>query len=399
MTNLAYSPSPDPAVIVASPNCGLRKQIMQNFLTSRIPAMEAMSGADALGKLEDTECQLLLLDRTLPDLDIEEVMQIVRQQFPGIDVMLLDEIGKRPLPGQAPEWRSESAHAVFATIARWNTTTSPRSERVASAATIEPLPGLVGQSAGMLQVARMVRLVAPRTTPVLITGPTGSGKELVARAIHQLSPRAGKPFVVINCAAIPESLLEAELFGYARGAFTGAVQPNAGRIQNAHGGTLFLDEIGELPLGMQAKLLRFLDQGEVQRLGTAEMSRVDVRVIAATNADLGELSRQKQFREDLFYRLSVFPVDLPCLAERRSDIETLARHFLCQSESAAGEGSLSPSALRALQQHGWPGNVRELQHVMERASILAEGGEILFEHLGLAGQDEVRPIDGESRAA
>ncbi len=151
-------------------------------------------------------------------------------------------------------------------------------------------------------VYRMARLVAPRTTPVLITGASGTGKEVVAEAIHRLSPRANKEFVVINCAAIPEALLESELFGYVRGAFTGAVQSRIGRIHSAHGGTLFLDEIGELPLGMQAKLLRFLDQGEVQRLGSSDVFRVDVRVLAASNAKLAELVERKQFREDLFYR-------------------------------------------------------------------------------------------------
>jgi transcriptional regulator with GAF, ATPase, and Fis domain len=190
--------------------------------------------------------------------------------------------------------------------------------------------------------------------------------------------------VVINCAAIPEALLEAELFGYARGAFTGAVQPYLGRIQSANGGTLFLDEIGEVPLGMQAKLLRFLDQKEVQRLGSPETMRVDVRVVAATNARLDELSRQGLFREDLFYRLSVFPIELPPLRDRSGDIETLAHHFLQSFEPGCGHNRLSTSVVKALQQHRWDGNVRELQHVMERAAILADGGVILPEHVGLS---------------
>jgi transcriptional regulator with GAF, ATPase, and Fis domain len=243
---------------------------------------------------------------------------------------------------------------------------------------------MVGQSIRMANVYRMARLVASRDTPVLITGATGTGKEVVASAIHRLSPRVTKPFVVINCAAIPEALLESELFGYVRGAFTGAVQSRLGRIHSAHGGTLFLDEIGELPLGMQAKLLRFLDQGEVQRLGSSDVFRVDVRVLAATNAKLNDLVKSKQFREDLFYRLSVFPIDLPPLSERTDDIEVLARHFWRKFQLQNQSQTLSPEALQTLRRHSWPGNVRELQHVIERASILAEGGPILPQHLGLS---------------
>ena len=348
-------------------------------MLSRINAAEALGGADALGKLENSECQLLLLDRRLPDLDAEELLTTIHQRFPGIDVLLLDEAGHPLLPSQ---WRSSSASQLMATIQRWQ---APRPATVLSApvGVVEPLPGMVGQSDCMLRMYRMAKLVAPRSTPVLITGPSGSGKELVAAAVHRLSPRATKPFVVINCAAIPEALLESELFGYVRGAFTGAVQSRLGRIHSAHGGTLFLDEIGELPLGIQAKLLRFLDQGEVQRLGSPDVFRVDVRVVAATNAHLGELCAKNQFREDLFYRLAVFPIDLPPLSQRREDVGSLAAHFLRKFACEGQKQTLSAEVLRVLERHSWPGNVRELQHVIERASILAEGGPISPEHLGL----------------
>jgi DNA-binding NtrC family response regulator len=371
----------DPAIIVASANAGLRQQILQNLTPSRVAVAEAIGGADALGKLENSECQLLFLDRRLPDLDSEELLQIINRRFPGIDVLLLDESGNPLLPS---EWRSQRACQLFEAIARWQAP-APRLAPKA-AAFIEPLPGMVGQSPSMAAVYRMARLVAPRNTPVLITGPTGTGKEVVAGAIHQLSPRVSKPFVVINCAAIPEALLESELFGYVRGAFTGAVQSRLGRIHSAHGGTLFLDEIGELPLGLQSKLLRFLDQGEVQRLGSSDVFRVDVRVVAATNANLMELSQRRLFREDLYYRLSVFPIELPPLAQRRGDIPALARHFLAKFQASQTDAMLQPEALRVLEKHGWPGNVRELQHVLERASILAEGGPISTEHLGLKPQ-------------
>ena len=364
-----------PAVIVASSNNGLRRQIMERFTGCRVAAAEAIGGADALGKLENSECQLLLLDRRLPDLNSDELLHMIHQRFPGIDVLLFDEDGSPALPS---EWRSEGACRLWETIDRWQ---APAAQPIKAAAPIQPLPGMVGHASSMSAVYRMARLVAPRRTPVLITGATGTGKELVATAIHHLSPRSAKPFVVINCAAIPEDLLESELFGYVRGAFTGAVQSRLGRIHSAHGGTLFLDEVGELPLGMQSKLLRFVDRGEVQRLGSHDIFRVDVRVIAATNADLRSLVQTKQFREDLFYRLSVFPIELPPLCERRDDLAALAEHFLAQDD-AAGPG-LTRASLELLKQYSWPGNVRELQHVLERASILAEGGPILPEHLGL----------------
>jgi transcriptional regulator with GAF, ATPase, and Fis domain len=182
----------------------------------------------------------------------------------------------------------------------------------------------------MLPVYRAARLLARRDTTVLISGPTGSGKELVARAIHKLSVRAGRSFVVVNCAAIPEALLESELFGHTRGAFTGAMQSYGGRIQAGQGGTLLLDEIGDMPLSLQPKLLRFLEQKEIQRLGSSDVVRVDIRVIAATNAHLAALVRQGKFREDLYYRLSTFPIEIPPLRERPEDIAPLARHFLAK---------------------------------------------------------------------
>jgi transcriptional regulator with GAF, ATPase, and Fis domain len=233
---------------------------------------------------------------------------------------------------------------------------------------------MIGTSRGMQQICRLARLVAPRDTTVLIVGETGTGKELVASGIHSLSRRSKGPFVVVNCAAIPESLLEAELFGFTRGAFTGAFQSRLGRIHAAHGGTLLLDEVGELPLGMQAKLLRFVQEHEVQRLGSADVFRVDARLIASTNADLMQRVREKQFREDLYYRLSVFPLELSPLRERAGDTLPLAQHFLdgfCR-DSGVPPKTFSPDAANLLQHYHWPGNVRELQHIVERAFVLAE---------------------------
>ncbi len=244
--------------------------------------------------------------------------------------------------------------------------TLPRIQPVAS------LPGMVGSSREMQSLAHAVRLVAPRTTTVLIEGPTGTGKELVAHAIHGLSPRANRPFIVLNCAAIPEALLEAELFGHTRGAFTGAIQSRTGRMEAAHGGTLFLDEIGEMPMALQAKVLRFLEAGELQRIGENEPVRVDVRVVAATHQPLLQCVEEGKFRSDLYFRLAVFPVQTPSLAERRGDIPELAAYFLEKLGQSGPSKVFHPEAMEKLCTHTWPGNVRELGHVVERAYILAE---------------------------
>jgi transcriptional regulator with GAF, ATPase, and Fis domain len=230
----------------------------------------------------------------------------------------------------------------------------------------------VGDSPGMAELARMVRLVAPRSATVLVQGETGTGKELVAKAIHGLSRRSSKPFLVLNCAAIPEALLEAELFGHTRGAFTGAVQSRTGRIEAANGGTLFLDEIGEMPFALQAKMLRFLESGELQRVGDNEVLRVDVRVVAASHQPLLQRASEHAFRLDLYHRLAVFPVYIPPLRERMADLPDLAAFILARLGAEMPVKRLSLAAAARLLQHEWPGNVRELAHVLERAAILAE---------------------------
>jgi DNA-binding NtrC family response regulator len=234
------------------------------------------------------------------------------------------------------------------------------------------LPEIVGSSPAILELCRQIRLVAPKSASVLIEGPTGTGKELVARAVHRLSNRSSRPFVVVNCAAIPEALLEAELFGHTKGSFTGAVQSRTGRLEAAHGGTLFLDEIGEMPLSVQAKLLRFLEQGELQRIGENEPVRVDVRVIAATHQLLEQRIREGSFRADLYFRVAVFPLVTPALSERSEDIPELVHHFLRRIASGQPAKRLSSSGLERLMAHSWPGGVRELEHVLERGYILAE---------------------------
>jgi DNA-binding NtrC family response regulator len=242
------------------------------------------------------------------------------------------------------------------------------------------LPELIGNAPCMLEVSRRIRLVAPRSTPVLIEGPTGSGKEIVAEAIHRLSLRSRKPFVAINCAAIPESLLEAELFGHTRGAFTGAVQGRTGRIESADGGTLFLDEIGEMPLALQSKLLRFVESGELQRVGENDLVKVDVRILAATHRPLAQHAQEGGFRADLYYRLAVFLIHTPPLAEHVQDLPLLIDHFLERMGRNAPIKRVAQSAMAKLSTHNWPGNVRELEHVLERAAILAGDETVIAGH-------------------
>jgi DNA-binding NtrC family response regulator len=333
------------AALIASPNSAFRQQVLHRLNGRCRPVQQALGGADALAKLEKGQGQILFLDRRLADLDAEELLTVMRKRFPGIQVVLLDSDDTHSDEDCAAEL--EAQEIVPATRLHRPTAST------ADPCICQPLPGMIGTSEAMQNVYRMVRLVASRSTTVLIIGPTGTGKELVARALHGLSPRSAKPFVVGNCAAIPEALLESELFGFTRGAFTGAVQSQVGRIPAAHGGTLFLDEISELPLGMQAKLLRFLEQKEIQRLGTCDVTRADVRVVAASNADLAERAGRGEFRLDLFYRLSAFPIDLPTLAERRGDVVPLAEHFLSCMAAALEIPSprLDENAIRLLEAH------------------------------------------------
>jgi DNA-binding NtrC family response regulator len=356
---------------------------------------EAMGGAEALSLAEDGAFGALLLDRWLPDLEVEELVDTIKARHPHVQVVVLGSEAEERclverlsqhegLPLDFPEARESREHEIEAEKLR---------EHPGGAAGIvteikreEPLPGMVGMSAAMQRAYYLARLVIPRDTTVLITGETGTGKELMARAIHNLGPRARQPFVIVNCAAIPETLLESELFGYSRGAFTGAFQSRLGRIHAAHSGTLFLDEVGAMPLGMQGKLLRFLQEGEVQRLGSPDVFRVDVRVIAATNVDLARAMEERRFNDALYYRLCVFPIQLAPLRERRDDILPLANHFLeslCRGATVPCK-SIPFEVARILETYVWPGNVRELKHIVERAFILSESGSVLHsEHIDL----------------
>jgi DNA-binding NtrC family response regulator len=366
-------------VLLVSANPLLRQELSRRLGGTHWSVSEAESGADALAKLETSVGELILLDPMLPDLDPAEFHLLVTERFPHMHVVTVN-----PQTGQ-PLLRSSSPSALALQAVEELERTGALQAFGVPAARVEAvdtgsgLPGMIGNSEVMQRVYAVTRLVARRNTTVVILGDSGTGKDLVAQAIHLVSPRRSSPFVVINCAAIPEALLEAELFGYVKGAFTGAVQSRMGRIHAAQGGTLFLDEIGEMPLALQSKLLRFLEQGELQRLGSNDNFRVDVRVIAASNVDLRRRVEQGLFREDLYYRLAVFSIKLPVLTTRMEDLPALACSF---AQRFCPGVVLSEAALGILQQHTWPGNVRELRNVMERASILVESGrEIRPEHI------------------
>ncbi len=267
--------------------------------------------------------------------------------------------------------------------------------RLAASGAESPLDGLITRDPGMLKLARQVERLAPTDATVLLLGDSGTGKEVLARALHQLSPRKDKRFVAINCAAIPDTLLEAELFGYEKGAFTGASKTTPGKIETADGGTLFLDEIGDLPHPLQAKLLRFLQERVIERIGGRNEIPVEVRVVCATHRNLRELIAEGAFREDLFYRLSEMVLTIPPLRERAGDAALLAHAFVRRFGKANGRDKLSlrEDALDAIASHAWPGNVRELENCIKRAVIMADGNAITAEDLGLQPGDEAEVLN------
>ena len=268
----------------------------------------------------------------------------------------------------------------------------------------DPADIMYGECAAMERVFTLIRKVAPTETTVLIQGESGTGKELAARALHLLSPRASQPLISVNCAAIPESLIESELFGHEKGAFTGAVSARTGLIEAADGGSLFLDEIGELPPEAQARLLRVLQEGEIRKVGSTQSRQVDVRMIAATHRNLKAMTRTGEFREDLYYRLNVMQIRIPPLRERKGDVLGLSRRFLARQAEKMGKPglSLSPEAMKAMERHRWPGNVRELENAIERASILADSDVITPDQLDLdleTGDDYAIPsslVEGDN---
>jgi DNA-binding NtrC family response regulator len=336
------------------------------------------------------------LQRLAPDTPV-----LIRDpEMSTADALRLARLGAYPLSGTGEEIAGLLWQAIHDKTEPGSRSHTPPS-RKAPAEEWENL--LVGNSRAMRNVRDLIRLVSSRRSTVLITGETGSGKEVAARALHLASPRRRGPLVALNCSAVPDALLEAEFFGHVRGAFTGAVQARVGRFEQAHGGTLFLDEIGDLPLDLQAKLLRVLQEREFQRLGSSETIRVDIRVVAATNCDLAEKVQQGKFREDLYYRLHVVPLQLPPLRDRPEDIPLLATHFvekICRSEGLPVK-MLTAEAMECLSVFYWPGNVRQLENAIEMAVALSGDRHTLsdadFPMAGAAGKLSV--IRNHSRPA
>jgi two-component system response regulator HydG len=346
----------------------------------------ASTGQAAVEALRAQPVDVVLTDLMMPGMSGQELLRAVRAVSPDAEVVLMTAYGTveaavLAMKDGAYDFLTKplKRHAVLKSVAqaleKRRLVQENKQLKARLAGAEQPI---VGQSPSLRATLDVIRQAAPSSATVLLLGESGTGKEMFARALHEHSPRAQQPFVPINCAAIPETILESELFGYERGAFTGAVQRKEGRIERANQGTLFLDEIGELTPAVQVKLLRFLQEGEIERLGGSGTVKVDCRVVAATNQDLSARVREQKFREDLFYRLNVIQVVLPPLRDRVEDVPLLADHFIARYSQKNGKPirGLTPEALTAMENYPWPGNVRELEHAMERAVVLSRGNEI-----------------------
>jgi DNA-binding NtrC family response regulator len=341
-------------------------------------------GAAAAEALRATRHDLVVLDLRMPGVDGLGVVEALRLWGERVPILMISGFG-------TVESAVKALHLGADDFLTKPVEPDVLSARVADLLTRRPLPdaapqnpaGMVGRSPAMRETIASIRRVAAGDTTVLITGETGTGKELAARAVHDLSPRRAAPFIAVNCAALAEGVLESELFGHVRGAFTGAVKDRVGVFEAASGGTIFLDEIGEMSVVLQQRLLRVLQEREVTRVGSSRAIKVDVRVVAATNRDLSELVAQGRFREDLYYRLAVFPIKLAPLRERRADVPLLTEHALSilRTRRDAERLACSPLAMRLLRNYDWPGNVRQLFGVIERAAVEAEYARIEAQHL------------------
>jgi DNA-binding NtrC family response regulator len=350
-------------------------------------------GGSALRALEKGSYDAALLDLRMPGMTGIEVLGKIRQLNPETQVVILTghatvdtavqalRLGAFDYLTKPCKWAE--LEVILNRVAERRDMANKASALETRLKAAEGSPTLIGETPAMLAVRRLIDTIAPTDASVMILGETGTGKELIARSLHDKSRRAGQSFIPVNCGALPENLVESELFGHRRGAFTGADTHRKGLFEVANGGTLFLDEVGELDKSVQVKLLRFLESGEIRRVGENDPFRVDVRVLCATNRDLREMIATDQFREDLFFRINTFEIALPPLRERKADIPLLAQHMLTRySSRRSGVGStLSPAAIEMLASHEWPGNIRELANAIERATILAGGGPIGPEHL------------------
>lgn len=376
-------------VLVVEDDADLREAICDTLQLNEISFHEAENGLAAERFLASHSASLVLSDVQMSPGNGYELLSSIRRSQIDVPVILMTAYGSIP---QAVDAIQAGAVDYLVKPFEVSSLVSTVRKQIRN-----PLPtddDLVAVDTASQEILVMARRVANTDTSVLLTGESGVGKEIYSRFIHQQSTRSGQPFVAINCAAIPENMLEAVLFGYEKGAFTGAHKATMGKFEQAQGGTLLLDEITEMDLGLQAKILRVLQEKEVERLGSTQIIELDVRIIATTNRDLRHEVREKRFREDLFYRLNVFPISIPALRERPDDIVPVARKILAQYSRAAGESiQLSDAACETLSQHSWPGNVRELDNVIQRALILKQGREILPQDIMLESSVEQVPLE------
>jgi DNA-binding NtrC family response regulator len=374
-----------PTVLVVDDDAGLRESF-HLILEDEYDVIDVADGRQALEVVRASQIDVVLLDIRLPEMDGIEVLERIKQIDEQVEIILVTAVktvrtavGAMKLGAFDYVTKPFDEEELLATIHRALQKRSLEREVVYLRTELERRTGLediVGRHPEMQKLFRAIAQVAATTSTVLITGESGTGKELVARAIHRMGPRRDKPFVAVNPAAISESLIESELFGHEKGAFTGAYQRRLGRFELAQGGTLFLDEIGSLKPEMQAKLLRVLQERELERVGGTRTIRLDVRIVAATHVDLRQAVEREAFRADLYYRLNVMPLTVPSLRERSSDVPLLVERFVQRYNQELGRriDGMTPEALAALQEYPWPGNVRELQNVIERSVALVESG-------------------------
>jgi two-component system nitrogen regulation response regulator NtrX len=372
-------------ILIADDEQGVRDSLQRLLEFESYRVVMAPDGPAALAAVRDRSIDLALIDIKMPGMDGLEVLSQLHADHPQLPVVIISGHGTIQTAVEATRLgafdfveKPVDADRLLLVIRNGLAQRRLLKENVTLKAAVRHKTRIVGEHPEIQRIMETIRKVAPANARVLIMGENGTGKEMVARALHELSPRAEEPFVEVNCAAIPEELIESELFGHERGAFTGAVGRRVGKFELADSGTLFLDEVGDMSLNAQAKVLRVLQESVFERVGGTETMRVDVRVIAATNKDLLKASRDGAFREDLFYRLNVVPITVPPLRDRPSDIPLLVEHFLQQSATELGQAprKVSRAAMEALREYTWPGNVRELKNLVERMVILASGSTI-----------------------
>jgi DNA-binding NtrC family response regulator len=378
-------------LLIVDDDDDLRQSLVRRFQLAGLSVDQAASGEEALDRAAQTRWDVALLDLHLPQMSGIDLLQKLKERQPELEAIMLTAHGSLETAIQAMKVGAYDYLTKPFQFADLEVHVHKAHEKVQLARRerqwVEqiryesPRYQLVGSSPAMRRVVQLIEKVAGSDATVLVRGPSGTGKELVARALHYNSPRRDRPLVTINCAALQETLLESELFGHEKGAFTGAVQSKRGLIEVAEGGTLFIDEIAEMAPGLQAKLLRVLEDGHFRRVGGTQEFNANVRVVAATNKDLDEEQRAGRFRDDLYYRLNVVAISLPALRERRPDIPELVEHFLATRQVGQGRYHIVPEVQQALSQYDWPGNIRELANVLERAQILAEDSVITLDDL------------------